>query len=154
MKNMEQTQNKIFVRNNWLTRYSTVKPRVPLQVKIWRGEQPTVPEGIARLAYEEYSRRFGTDQPFERIHERGGFGHNEIIALLADRLELYMEQTNIDRVYMNGWCFLPVKVYTDRIHLIPCGKPKDHEGDCEIINKINWDKHICSRSGCDRHEEF
>jgi hypothetical protein len=47
----------------------------------------TIPEGIARLAYEQYSFLYGTSQSFERMNERGGFGTLEIIGLLADLVE-------------------------------------------------------------------
>lgn len=46
-----------------------------------------VPRWIAELAYEEYSHLYGSQQSFDRLHERGGFGVAEIIALLADRIE-------------------------------------------------------------------
>jgi hypothetical protein len=29
----------------------------------------------------------GTDQSFERVHERGGFSYQEVISLLADIIE-------------------------------------------------------------------
>jgi len=48
----------------------------------------SIPEPIARLAHDEYARIYGADyQTFERLHERGGFGVGEVIALLADALE-------------------------------------------------------------------
>ena len=46
-----------------------------------------VPARIARLAYEEYAHRYGRGQSFERLHERGGFGTEELISLLADLVE-------------------------------------------------------------------
>lgn len=67
--------------------YNDYPNRVPLQLRINPHESPTIPEPIARLAYEEYSRRMGTDQSFERIHQRGGFGYTEVISLLADLIE-------------------------------------------------------------------
>lgn len=72
----------------WLSHYNSAQPRVPLQApRVKRDEPFTIPEGIARLAYEEYAHRFGTDQSFERLHERGGFGTVECLALLADLIE-------------------------------------------------------------------
>ena len=38
-----------------------------------------VPESVARLAYEGYAAAFGSDQSFERLHERGGFGWEELV---------------------------------------------------------------------------
>lgn len=73
--------------SGWLTKYGSTKKRVPLQVKIKKNEPVTIPEELARLAYEQYSYLFGNDQSFERIHERGGFGYIEVICLLADLLE-------------------------------------------------------------------
>jgi hypothetical protein len=44
-----------------------------------RGETiRSVPEDIARRAYEGYSKRYGTMQSFDRIRERGGFGPSEM----------------------------------------------------------------------------
>ncbi len=40
----------------------------------------TVPEWLAKLAYNEYARRH--QQGFERIAERGGFGRAELVALI------------------------------------------------------------------------
>lgn len=67
----------------------TAAPQVPMQIEalIQTRRRSTIPEGIARLAYDEYAARYGTDQSFERLHERGGFGVLEIVTLLADRVE-------------------------------------------------------------------
>jgi len=40
----------------------------------------SVPESVARLAFETYEKRYGSDQSFERLHQRGGFGWHELIA--------------------------------------------------------------------------
>lgn len=62
--------------------------RVPVQRLHGRDSQAlTIPEPIARLAYEEYAAQFGRSQSFERLHERGGFGTMELICLLADLVE-------------------------------------------------------------------
>ena len=87
----EEGVSYLDVRKNhytgWLTKYRSTNKRVPLQVKIKKTEPQTIPEELARLAYEQYSYLFGTDQSFERIHERGGFGYVEVICLLADLVE-------------------------------------------------------------------
>lgn len=41
-----------------------------------------IPWWLARVAYKEYSDRFGTDQSLERLAERGGFGRGELLMLL------------------------------------------------------------------------
>ena len=46
----------------------------------------TIPWWLAEVAYEYYSKRFGTDQSLERLNERGGFGREELICLLRGRL--------------------------------------------------------------------
>jgi hypothetical protein len=55
---------------------------VPVQME----QDAVLPEGIARLAYEEYAHSNG-DQSYERLHERCGFGWAEVAYLLADALE-------------------------------------------------------------------
>ncbi len=42
-----------------------------------------VPEWLVREAYAEYERIFSTGQSFETIQERGGFGRDELLDLLA-----------------------------------------------------------------------
>lgn len=75
--------------------------RMPWQIpRRWRtGRAPgdgsdTVPEPIARLAYEEYANQGHGGQSFERIHERGGFGVTEVVNLLADLIERERETTD------------------------------------------------------------
>lgn len=46
-----------------------------------------VSERIARIAYDEYVKRYGPNQSFERLHERGGFSVGELIDLLAEAVE-------------------------------------------------------------------
>jgi hypothetical protein len=41
-----------------------------------------IPEWLAKVVYEEYVKRYGKQQSFERIRERGGFGKIEVIKLL------------------------------------------------------------------------
>ena len=47
--------------------------------------EPRISADIARMAHDEYAKHY--DQTFERLHQRGGFGVEEIIALLATALE-------------------------------------------------------------------
>jgi hypothetical protein len=47
--------------------------------------EPRISADIARMAHDEYAKCH--DQSFERLHERGGFSVEEIIALLATALE-------------------------------------------------------------------
>jgi len=46
-------------------------------------EASEVPRWLAEAAYAEYTRVHGTEQSFERFHERGGFGPIELLDLLA-----------------------------------------------------------------------
>lgn len=41
----------------------------------------------AEETYKEYSHQYGTRQSFERLHERGGFGIEEMIMLLVQRCQ-------------------------------------------------------------------
>lgn len=54
----------------------------------------TIPEWLARVAYDEYVRRYGRDQTFKRLHERGGFGPVELLMLL--RRETHGDQASRD----------------------------------------------------------
>lgn len=60
-----------------------MKEQVPWQTH--ERLKPTITRQIAEEAYKEYSAQYGTDQSFDRLHERGGFGVSEIIFLLFDR---------------------------------------------------------------------
>lgn len=46
-------------------------------------QKSTIPWWLAEIAYVEYSRRYGCSQSLERIAERGGFGREELLALLS-----------------------------------------------------------------------
>jgi hypothetical protein len=46
-----------------------------------------IPWELAEEAYEEYSKRYGTSQSLERLAERGGFGVEEIVWLLVERIK-------------------------------------------------------------------
>lgn len=48
--------------------------------------QLTIPWHIAEEAYKEYILQGGRGQSLERLAERGGFGWEEIIHLLFDRI--------------------------------------------------------------------
>ena len=59
----------------WLLKAGTVAPdelRMPMQ------DGPDVAENVGRAFYELYSYMYGTDQSYERIVERRGFGYDEI----------------------------------------------------------------------------
>ena len=50
----------------------------------WRRAEPsTIPWWLAEVAYKEYAKRYGTQQSLERLNERGGFGRQELLDLLA-----------------------------------------------------------------------
>lgn len=42
----------------------------------------TIPWWLAEIAYKQYSKLYGTQQSLERLHERGGFGREELMSLL------------------------------------------------------------------------
>lgn len=46
-------------------------------------QKSTIPWWLAEIAYAEYSRRYGCSQSLERMAERGGFGREELLALLS-----------------------------------------------------------------------
>lgn len=49
-----------------------------------------IPWWLAELAYEYYTRKFGTHQSLERLAERGGFGRREVVAYIRqDISELF-----------------------------------------------------------------
>lgn len=52
----------------------------------YRGQQPTLPESLLRLAHSEYERQH-PGQDYERMQARGGLSLLEIVRLLADYLE-------------------------------------------------------------------
>ena len=76
-------------RGKWTWARSQDEPMVRVQPS----DKSVVPEGIAKLAYEEYCRQFWKSQSFEEIQERGGFHTFELIALLADHIE-YLKESN------------------------------------------------------------
>ena len=42
-----------------------------------------IPEWLAKMVYKAYTNKYGTQQSYERMRERGGFGKAEVIMLLA-----------------------------------------------------------------------
>ena len=42
----------------------------------------TIPWWLAEVAYEYYASRYGKSQSLERLAERGGFGHYELLMLI------------------------------------------------------------------------
>ncbi len=50
--------------------------------RVFQLSPSTIPWWLAEIAYQEYARRFGTDQSLERLAERGGFGRDELLMLL------------------------------------------------------------------------
>ena len=62
----------------------------PIQSSL-RNESPygkapasVIPWWLAQVAYQEYSRRYGTAQSLEKLAARGGFGRGELLQLLRD----------------------------------------------------------------------
>lgn len=70
--------------------------RVPVQVGTFHrpGVRTSVPTPIAEMAYAEYVRQYGNDQSFERLHQRGGFGVIELMALLCQRIVFLEARTS------------------------------------------------------------
>lgn len=50
----------------------------------------TIPWAVAEMAYQSYSAWFGTEQSLERLAERGGFGREELLVLLAGDRDHYI----------------------------------------------------------------
>lgn len=46
----------------------------------------TIPWWLAEVAYEWYSKKYGTKQSLEMLAERGGFGRDELIGLIRREL--------------------------------------------------------------------
>lgn len=65
-----------------------IKKRFPLQAYEYlsRRDPITIPWKFAEEAYKEYSEQYGKNQTLERLSERGGFGAEEIIMLLCQRI--------------------------------------------------------------------
>ena len=67
---------------------SDCSARFPLQAYDFQSRKPkTIPWRFAEEAYREYAARYGKQQTLERLAERGGFGVEEIIMLLCQRIE-------------------------------------------------------------------
>ncbi len=86
---MNRTNNDSQESRPWYGRLSDYEgPKVPVQVRNDYQRLAQLPEPLVRLAWEAYFRRHKS-QTFERLHERGGFGLMEIVALLADNAEFW-----------------------------------------------------------------
>jgi len=47
-----------------------------------KGQPGFIPWWLAELAYQEYSKQFGTSQSLQKLADRGGFGRKELIFLI------------------------------------------------------------------------
>jgi len=52
-----------------------------------RDRAPTLSKTFAEYAYVEYAAQYGTQQSLDRLHERGGFGVEEMLILLVERID-------------------------------------------------------------------
>lgn len=57
----------------------------PIQNDGRDAKESTIPWWLAEIAYVEYVKQFGKTQTLERLAERGGFGREELVTLLAQR---------------------------------------------------------------------
>jgi hypothetical protein len=62
-----------------------------------RLDRSTIPWWLAELAYEQYATYFGRQQSLERLAERGGFGRDELVALLAGKNPIGAATTFADK---------------------------------------------------------
>lgn len=46
-----------------------------------------IPWSVAEVAYAEYALRYGRQQSLDRLADRGGFGRDEVLELLAQAAE-------------------------------------------------------------------
>ena len=53
----------------------------PVQGELYHAAS-TIPWWLAEIAYAEYAKRYGKRQTLERLGKRGGFGREELIALI------------------------------------------------------------------------
>jgi len=85
-----------------------------------------IPWRLAEIVYEEYSRRYGTDQSLERIAERGGFGLLEIADHLLVTIDADREKLNaaLQRLRLPGRFH---QYNSDSIHLSNCS-------GCELLH--------------------
>lgn len=52
-----------------------------------RPRSSKIPWWLAEIAYEYYSKRYGTQQSLERLAERGGFGREELVIFIRGNLK-------------------------------------------------------------------
>lgn len=65
-----------------------VRERFPIQATdSYYGRNVTIPWNYAEEAYKEYSVQYGTSQSLQRLAERHGFGVEEIVMLLVQRIK-------------------------------------------------------------------
>lgn len=68
------------------TEQSDTARRAPVQVRQYRGDSaPSVPWAVHVRAWQAYAALGHGDQSAERIAERGGFGWQEMVLMLAER---------------------------------------------------------------------
>lgn len=67
--------------------------KFPIQAKRNTGEPVRIPWAHAEEAYREYSARYGTKQSLQHLSDRGGFGAEEIISLLVQRIQRIIPST-------------------------------------------------------------
>lgn len=59
-----------------------------------RGKPPQlIPWGVAEVAYRAYAQRYGRNQTLDDLARRGGFGRDELLALLAQAVEDAMPES-------------------------------------------------------------
>lgn len=85
---MEEQKDWIYMKYNEIL---SLPSDFPVNSSEGRHKQQYIPEQIAKIAWEEYNKKY-PGQSFERIKERGGFGWFELIALLYKRI-LSMESS-------------------------------------------------------------
>ncbi len=57
----------------------------PIQSDGRDAEASTIPWWLAEIAYKQYVKQFGSQQSLKRLAERGGFGREELVMLLAGK---------------------------------------------------------------------
>lgn len=96
---------------------ANVMKTFPIQSEVGH-ERSSIPWWLAELAYKEYSRRYGTEQSLERLAERGGFGHAELLAFLLPpvvdaHVTLYGHETRIRDALVRRRAFIAAADFLD-----------------------------------------
>lgn len=83
-----------------------------------------IPWWLAEIAYVYYAKRYGKDQSLERLAERGGFGRRELLILLMQHFETFLdpEITTRDQIRNEH------KIY-EVVEKLVMGKSERYEGD-------------------------